>query len=148
MEIMINPDIIKDLRLQKSWTQEQLAGAAGLSLRTIQRVEKDGVCSLETNQALAAVFNIDQNTLRVNSAEEAEEKTDAAHRQGRLYGMMGNTAGMICAYAAIGYSVFQGDLLGAQAGMWFGGIGFLCGLNYFIITLLSDYSRKNKIGSW
>lgn len=145
MDIMINADIIKELRLQKSWTQDQLASAAGLSLRTIQRVEKEGVCSLETNQALAAVFNLDQKTLRVNSAEE---KFDAANRRGRLYGMMGNTAGLICAYVAIGYSVFQGNLLGAQAGMWFGGIGFLCGLNYFVITLLSDYIRKNRIGYW
>jgi transcriptional regulator with XRE-family HTH domain len=90
MDIMNTPDIIKDLRLQKSWTQEQLAGAAGLSLRTIQRVEKDGVCSLETKQALAAVFGLDQNTLKVNSAQE---NADTAHKRGQLYGMIGNTAG-------------------------------------------------------
>lgn len=145
MELMINADIIKDLRLQKSWTQDQLASAAGLSLRTIQRVEKEGVCSLETNQALAAVFDLDQNTLRVNSAAQ---KLDAAHRRGRLCGMIGNTVGLICAYVAISYSVFQGSLIGLEAGMWFGGIGLLCGINSFAITLLSDYCRRNRIGYW
>lgn len=145
MDIMINAEIIKDLRLQKSWTQEQLAGAAGLSLRTIQRVEKDGVCSLETNQALAAVFSLDQGTLRLNSAEE---KFDAAHRRGRLYGMTGITVGMICSYAAMGYSAFQGDFVGTEAGIGFGGVGLFGGLSFLFLTLLSDYLRRNRIGDW
>nr|WP_249314096.1 helix-turn-helix domain-containing protein [Pseudoalteromonas sp. S2755] len=34
------------------WTQDQLAGASGLSKRTIQRVEREASASMETQKAL------------------------------------------------------------------------------------------------
>ena len=36
-------EFVKRARVQKSWTQEQLAGAAQLSVRTVQRAEMTGV---------------------------------------------------------------------------------------------------------
>lgn len=54
---------IRQLRKQRAWSQEQVAGAADLSLRTIQRVENGFVCSPDTLQALAAAFEIDAGTL-------------------------------------------------------------------------------------
>jgi len=51
MEQSVNGDKIKQLRIAKSWSQEKLATAAGLSLRTVQRVENESVCALETRQA-------------------------------------------------------------------------------------------------
>ncbi|BFM11047.1 hypothetical protein R50072_12000 [Simiduia litorea] len=51
--------IVKKLREQRSWSQEQLAQIAGLSLRTIQRVEAGNKASLETLKSLAAVFEVD-----------------------------------------------------------------------------------------
>ncbi len=45
---------IRDLRRDRSWSQEHLAGAAGVSLRTVRRVENGDPCALETVQALAA----------------------------------------------------------------------------------------------
>ncbi|WP_206486504.1 helix-turn-helix transcriptional regulator [Thalassotalea sp. G2M2-11] len=53
----LSPERIKQLRLDNGWSQELLAKAAGLSLRTIQRAEKDGNCSAETQLALAAAFD-------------------------------------------------------------------------------------------
>lgn len=49
--------IVKPLRLEKGWSQEQLAEIAGLSVRTIQRLENGGTSSLETAKALSAVFD-------------------------------------------------------------------------------------------
>lgn len=49
---------IRDLRLERSWSQEHLAGAAGLSLRTVQRVEGGYASSGDTLLALAAAFDI------------------------------------------------------------------------------------------
>ena len=46
MDIMIESVLVKELRRQWSWSQDQLAIAAGLSLRTVQRKEKEGICSL------------------------------------------------------------------------------------------------------
>lgn len=50
---------IRQLRNQRGWSQEQLAHASGLSLRTIQRVETEGNASRETRVCLAATFNVE-----------------------------------------------------------------------------------------
>lgn len=50
---------IKQLRQERSWSQAQLAEIAGLSLRTIQRVESNGYCSHETLLSIAAAFDVD-----------------------------------------------------------------------------------------
>lgn len=54
----INADLVLDLRTRKSWSQEELAIAAGVNLRTIQRVEKEASASLQTKKALASAFGI------------------------------------------------------------------------------------------
>lgn len=53
---------IKSMRLDKGWTQKDLAELCDISVRTIQRVEKDGIASLETTLALASVFEVDKST--------------------------------------------------------------------------------------
>lgn len=55
--------IVKKLREQKRWSQEQLADACGLNVRTIQRVESGSKASLETLKCLAAVFEVDMSKL-------------------------------------------------------------------------------------
>lgn len=56
--------IIRKLRLQRGWSQEQLAELTGLSTRTIQRIERGKPCSLETLNALAAVFEVEISTFK------------------------------------------------------------------------------------
>ena len=56
--------LIQKLRLQKGWSQEQLAELSGVSVRTIQRLERGQAGSLESLKALAAVFEIDFNRLK------------------------------------------------------------------------------------
>ena len=58
--------IIRELRLERGWSQEDLAEIAGLSTRTIQRLENGGRASLETLKCLAAVFESDISSLREN----------------------------------------------------------------------------------
>lgn len=50
-------------RMNQGWTQEQLAQHAGLSVRTIQRVENGQAGTLETLKCLAAVFETTVSTL-------------------------------------------------------------------------------------
>ncbi len=45
---------IQQAREARAWTQEQLAIAAGVEPRTIQRVERDQTKNPETLQAIAA----------------------------------------------------------------------------------------------
>lgn len=54
----INAVLIKERRNENNWTQQHLADACGVSLRTIQRVERYGNASNETVGALASVFEI------------------------------------------------------------------------------------------
>lgn len=51
---------IKSMRLDNGWTQQDLAELCDVSVRTVQRVEKDGTASLETTLALASVFEVDK----------------------------------------------------------------------------------------
>jgi len=63
MDMKTNSTHIKKLRNEKLWSQEELASACGLSLRTIQRLESSGNASLETVKALAAVFEINSDDI-------------------------------------------------------------------------------------
>jgi len=56
--------VIRKLRLQRSWTQNQLAEMTGVTSRTIQRIEHGHKPSLETSKALAAVFEVDLLTIQ------------------------------------------------------------------------------------
>ncbi len=57
--------IIRKLRLQKGWSQEQLSQLSGLSVRTIQRIEQGQKPGLESLKSLAAVFEIDVSDLQM-----------------------------------------------------------------------------------
>ena len=56
--------IIRKLRLQKGWTQEELAELCNVSTRTIQRIERGQPAGLETLKGLAAVFEVDIESLK------------------------------------------------------------------------------------
>jgi transcriptional regulator with XRE-family HTH domain len=59
----IYASLVKYFRKDNGWSQELLAKASGLSLRTIQRAEKDGNSSAETQLALSAAFDISPKEL-------------------------------------------------------------------------------------
>jgi transcriptional regulator with XRE-family HTH domain len=57
---------IREFRIDRGWSQEQLAEIAGIATRTVQRVEKDQTRDGETLQAIAAVFDVTVKDLRTN----------------------------------------------------------------------------------
>lgn len=72
----VNAIKIKQHRTDLSWTQQQLADACDVSLRTIQRVERYGTASNETVMALAAVFELNKLDIVV-----PEEPVEVIHQQ-------------------------------------------------------------------
>ena len=64
----INAELVLKARKQKSWSQEELAIASGLNLRTIQRIESEASASLQSKKALASALDLDVQDL------EYEEK--------------------------------------------------------------------------
>ena len=53
-----NAELIVKLRKNRSWSQEELAIASGLNLRTIQRIEKEASASLQSRKSLASALEI------------------------------------------------------------------------------------------
>jgi len=68
----INSSLVRQCREQRAWSQEHLAEVAGLSLRTVQRVEADGGASAETRMALAAAFGMDVAALNLPVSRESD----------------------------------------------------------------------------
>jgi transcriptional regulator with XRE-family HTH domain len=56
MDMQLNKENLKQQRDSRAWSQTQLAEVSGLSLRTIQRLEKTGIASQESAKSLAAVY--------------------------------------------------------------------------------------------
>src|SRR5262245_50725834 len=65
----INAGLVKRLRAERHWSQEQLSAACGVNLRTIQRLENTGKASMESARALAAVFTVDADELIVSGSD-------------------------------------------------------------------------------
>jgi transcriptional regulator with XRE-family HTH domain len=87
----VNRSLIQALRKQRSWSQDDLAAAAGLNLRTVQRIERNGDASLQSRRALAAALNIDGNEL--DAPEEDPMPTQFEYRVTRFdvkWPMLGN----------------------------------------------------------
>lgn len=59
----LNSARLKELRIARQWSQEQLAKLSGLNLRTIQRLESGAKASTESLRALAAVFEVPADSL-------------------------------------------------------------------------------------
>ena len=65
---------IKQRRLEKGWSQEELARHSGLSTRTIQRIEGGQRAGLETLKCLAAVFETSISDLMQEQAMPDQEQ--------------------------------------------------------------------------
>ena len=67
--MLVDSKKMKQLRQSKNWTQQHLADVCDLSMRTIQRVEKDGVASNETISSYAAVFETQASEIVITTEE-------------------------------------------------------------------------------
>jgi DNA-binding XRE family transcriptional regulator len=71
MKVQVDGPVIRELRLKHSYTQERLAEIVGVNLRTIQRIETNGVASLSTRGALAKALGVKPGDLDVRAAPAA-----------------------------------------------------------------------------
>ena len=136
MEMKIDSEIVKDLRNQKSWSQEHLASVSGLSLRTIQRIENNGACSLESKKALASVFGVENAVLEVQASGIIKVEYN-----GNIYGYAGAFIGLTSAYIGITYSLVNHYISYGMAGIYYGAIGAVCGICCCIIGYMSKQKK-------
>ena len=64
---------VRKLRLQHGWSQEQLAELSGLSVRTIQRIERGQSAGIESLKSLAAVFEVNIHDIQETSTMTHQE---------------------------------------------------------------------------
>ncbi|WP_040368507.1 helix-turn-helix domain-containing protein [Balneola vulgaris] len=64
---------LKQLRQSNAWSQSHLAEASGISLRTIQRIEKTGVVSPESANCICAAFDIQFDELSMDDNYQTSE---------------------------------------------------------------------------
>jgi transcriptional regulator with XRE-family HTH domain len=67
---------IQQRRLEKGWSQEELARHSGLSTRTIQRIEGGQKAGLESLKCLAAVFETSISALMQEQTMTDKEQAD------------------------------------------------------------------------
>jgi transcriptional regulator with XRE-family HTH domain len=82
-------DLVLKLRKDRAWSQDELATASGLNLRTIQRIEKEATASLQSIKALASVFDLN---IRDLVYEEAQMINELVGKEVEI--MMGISMGM------------------------------------------------------
>ena len=116
--------LIQKLRLQRGWSQEQLAELSGLSARTIQRLERGQTASVESLKALASVFDVEFSQLKepdmdtpindtsINSDLRADEALALAHVRNikAFYLHLGQYALVIAGLAVINLMTSPGYL--------------------------------------
>src|SRR5262245_7106622 len=120
-QMKIDADTVRTLREEKSWSQEHLASAAGLSVRTVQRVESDGFGSAETRLALAGALGVP-----VGSLLPVIQTAVGAHaRHGSIAVFLVWGIGAVCSSGAIVYNYFAGHISAGETGE---ALGIICAL--------------------
>jgi transcriptional regulator with XRE-family HTH domain len=95
---------IRQLRLEKGWSQEQLATIAGLSTRTVQRIENGEQASLETLTAIAAALGLQVSDLSQPTQPNNDNQNEQAIR--RQVEAEGKLLRMAVRFAIVGLFLF------------------------------------------
>lgn len=126
----LNPSYLRLLRQTRRWTQEELATAAGLSLRTIQRAEQDGHVGLSTIKSLAAALEVDAGDLE-SVAEGAQAPGLRGLRLGATCGIAGAIVGWLMATHQNARIAMSGEITATEHGVTVGllsaAAGIACG---------------------
>ncbi|MCO7223337.1 DUF4177 domain-containing protein [Pleionea sp. CnH1-48] len=87
----VNAEKVVELRKQRFWSQDELALAPGLNIRTVQRIEREASASLQSKKALAAALDVDIQELDYQEQprmKRYEYKTlEIEHKEGFLTGI-------------------------------------------------------------
>ncbi|MEC8638804.1 MAG: helix-turn-helix transcriptional regulator, partial [Pseudomonadota bacterium] len=78
MDMKVDSQKLIQLRNARAWSQQHLADVSGLSLRTIQRIEKTQSASHDSIGALASVFETTPDALLMG-----ETHATTSHAQGQ-----------------------------------------------------------------
>lgn len=150
-EMKLNARLIRKLREERAWSQDHLAAAAGLSLRTVQRIEAEGNASPESRMALAAALQTDASSLLavepniqdVGGPLTPSVVTTPRPRLGLIIGtaagFIGATVGVACAWIAAS----QGAHSSAELGMTHSVLATIYGLTCAALATMWNRAARD-----
>lgn len=133
---------IGELRRLRGWTQERLAEASGLAVRTVQRMESGNDASLESLSSVAAALEVPVRDLFVTDEQEAlepgvrglDERAEQQQAQRESA-----TRGWQYLYSGVGIVVTLGTIALIGAGVWTGFAIFVIPVYWAGGRLLSQF---------
>jgi DNA-binding XRE family transcriptional regulator len=127
--MQVSQQKVQTMRRERGWSQEKLAAMSGLSERTIQRVEADGNCSLDTHMALASTFEVSPGELAPSSHGQSDEYTTS----------WSGALGLLI----LGLTTPCLILLSAQDGRW-EVFSFAMVMSYTLVLSFTQFGLKNS----
>ncbi|MBI2382814.1 MAG: 2TM domain-containing protein [Gammaproteobacteria bacterium] len=112
---------VQKLRLKRGWSQQQLAEASGLSVRTVQRIEAGYPASNETLKSLAAVFEVDFSTLNPEQNMNATTANPTEQQEREAFRLVRKLRGFyvhLFQYVIITLALLAVNLIVAPRYMW------------------------------
>ena len=149
----VSPDAqkIRQHREERCWSQDHLARAAGVSLRTVQRVENGERASSASMMALAAAFDAEVGAITkepnaVPVARNDPARVNAALRLSFLI-VLASYVFCLFVFAAISFGDGNGRFEMLYPTIWFG-VGVAGhGLTVVIVELVTRFNREADAAS-
>ncbi|SKA69431.1 2TM domain-containing protein [Enterovibrio nigricans] len=140
--------IIRKLRLQRGWSQEQLSEMSGLSVRTIQRLERGDKAGLESLKALAAVFEVQITDLQKTAEPDMTDEVKYTEEEERVMNQVRDIKGFyshLVTYVLVIGMLFVINLLTSPEYIWawWPAMGWGIGL---VIQALNTFDVLNFFG--
>lgn len=126
---------LKAMREAQGWSQEKLAEMAGLSTRTIQRIESGQRVGLESWLALAAVFEVTVQNLQGTTMKEENKTGYLTSEEQQILNMIRQRRNFylsLSKYLVVILFLFGINLLTTPNYLWVGwvalgwGLGLIC----------------------
>jgi DNA-binding XRE family transcriptional regulator len=122
------------VRENRGWSQGHLANVAGLSLRTIQRIEKTGFASFESVTALASVLSLEVADLRAHESQPVRGRAIRLSLELPIRVALAVLSGALCA-------LHLRWTLSSGWGLSFGLLDFAVAGALFAVAVLCPYLR-------
>lgn len=140
----IDARTLRRLREERSWTQEHLAAVSGLSLRTIQCIEREGNASAESRLALAGALEVDVAVLTETAIAESVSQASPPEPSAEVRTLRRHAA----VFLLCGLLFTGGDLLesGRLTWAWWTLLGWGSGLLLHALQVLRLVRRSRQRG--
>jgi len=135
MTIVIDTKTLREKRSQRHWSQSDLSEASGLSLRTVQRMETEGRCSIDSIQAIAAAFDLSVDEFLISHQ-------NIGIKRGVTMGFIGVAVGSLAAITSVLLGIQSEAGAFSNAGISFGIIGAIAGLSCAFIGAMSTRMKS------